>query len=70
MTFEVTEVTTMLFTASMVLLIVLLMLKTIISSETENKYVKYFIKGSNVVIIPLLVLFVIMVIYKASIQPI
>ena len=49
---------------AVVTLIVFLALKEILSSETERKSVKSFVKGSNVAIIPLLLVFVAIVAYK------
>ncbi len=49
---------------AVVSLIVFLALKEILSSETEKHSVKLFLKGSNVAIIPLLLVFVAIVAYK------
>ena len=49
---------------AVVALITLLAVKEILSSETNNKHVKSFIKGSNVAIIPLLLVFVSIVAFK------
>ncbi len=49
---------------AVVSLIVFLALKEIMSSESENKSVKSFLKGANVAIIPLLLVFVAIVGYK------
>jgi hypothetical protein len=45
-------------------LIVFLALKEIMSSESGNKNIKSFVKGSNVAIIPLLLVFTAIVAYK------
>ena len=45
-------------------LITLLAIKEILSSETTNKRVQSFVKGSNVAIIPLLLVFVSIVAFK------
>lgn len=45
-------------------LIILLAVKEILSSRTNDKRVKSFIKGSNVVIIPLLLVFISLVSFK------
>ena len=45
-------------------LITLLAIKEILSSETNNKRVQSFVKGSNVAIIPLLLVFVSIVGFK------
>ena len=45
-------------------LITLLAIKEILSSETNNKRVKSFVNGSNVAIIPLLLVFVSIVAFK------
>lgn len=49
---------------AVVSLIVFLAIKEILSSETERPSVKLFLKGSNVAIIPLLLVFVAIVAYK------
>ncbi len=49
---------------AVVSLIVFLALKEILSSETDRPSVKLFIKGSNVAIVPLLLVFVAIVAYK------
>ncbi|MCE5213384.1 MAG: hypothetical protein LLF83_01515 [Methanobacterium sp.] len=49
---------------AVVSLIVFLALKEILSSETHKPSVKLFLKGSNVAIIPLLLVFVAIVAYK------
>ncbi len=49
---------------AVVSLIVFLALKEILSSETQRTSVKSFVKGSNVAIIPLLLVFVAIVAYK------
>lgn len=49
---------------AVVSLIVFLALKEILSSETSKPSIKSFIKGSNVAIIPLLLVFVAIVAYK------
>ncbi len=49
---------------AVVSLIVFLALKEILSSETERPSVKLFLKGSNVAIVPLLLVFVAIVVYK------
>jgi len=49
---------------AVVSLIVFLALKEILSSETKRPSVKLFLKGSNVAIIPLLLVFVAIVAYK------
>lgn len=49
---------------AVVSLIVFLALKEILSSETDRPSVKLFLKGSNVAIIPLLLVFVAIVAYK------
>jgi len=48
---------------AVIALIALLALKEILSSETDNK-LKSFVKGSNIAIVPLLVVFVAIVAYK------
>ena len=45
-------------------LITLLALKEILSSETESRSLKSFVKGSNIAIVPLLLVFVAIVAYK------
>lgn len=68
----VTTTTTMVTTAQVMTysiiavgsLIVFLALKEILSSETNNRSIYSFIKGSNVAIIPLLLVFVAIVGYK------
>ncbi|AEG18398.1 hypothetical protein MSWAN_1384 [Methanobacterium paludis] len=45
-------------------LITLLAIKEILSSETNNKRVQSFVKGSNIAIIPLLLVFVSIVGFK------
>ncbi len=68
----VTTTTTMVTTAQVMTysiiavgsLIVFLALKEIMSSETHKKGISSFIKGSNVAIIPLLLVFVAIVGYK------
>ena len=49
---------------AVVALILFLALKEIMSSETENKSVRNFMKGVNVAIVPLLLVFVAIVAYK------
>jgi len=49
---------------AVVALIVFLALKEIMSSETDKRSIKSFIKGSNVAIVPLLLVFVAIVAYK------
>lgn len=49
---------------AVVSLIVFLALKEILSSETGRPSVKLFLKGSNVAIVPLLLVFVAIVVYK------
>ncbi len=49
---------------AVIALIALLALKEILSSETENKTLKSFVKGSNIAIVPLLLVFVAIVAYK------
>ena len=50
---------------SVIALIALLALKEILRNESgKNKRIKSFIKGSNIVIVPLLVVFVSIVAYK------
>ncbi len=49
---------------AVVSLIVFLALKEILSSETDRPSVKLFLKGSNVAIVPLLLVFVAIVAYK------
>jgi len=49
---------------AVVSLIVFLALKEILSSETDRPSVKLFLKGSNVAIVPLLLVFVAIVVYK------
>lgn len=49
---------------AVVSLIVFLALKEILSSETDRPSVKLFMKGSNVAIVPLLLVFVTIVAYK------
>lgn len=49
---------------AVVSLIVFLALKEILSSETDKTSVKLFLKGSNVAIVPLLLVFVAIVAYK------
>jgi hypothetical protein len=49
---------------AVIALIALLALKEILSSETENKTFKSFVKGSNIAIVPLLLVFVAIVAYK------
>ncbi len=49
---------------AVVSLIVFLALKEILSSETDRTSVKLFLKGSNVAIVPLLLVFVAIVTYK------
>jgi len=49
---------------AVVSLIVFLALKEILSSETERPSVKLFLKGSNVAIIPLLLVFIAVVVCK------
>lgn len=49
---------------AVVALIVFLALKEILSSETKRPSIKSFIKGSNVAIVPLLLVFVAIVGYK------
>lgn len=49
---------------AVVSLIVFLAIKEILSSEIEKPSVKLFLKGSNVAIIPLLLVFVAIVAYK------
>lgn len=51
---------------AVVSLIVFLALKEILSSETERPSVKLFLKGSNVAIVPLLLVFVAIVVYKVA----
>ncbi|GEM_PF-3077552 len=51
---------------AVVTLIALLAIKEILSSETDNKYVQSFIKGSKVAIIPLLLVFVSIVAFKVA----
>lgn len=77
MILSVAEATSMLTTAqvmsytSMVVfaLTVLLALKAIMRSETKNQRVKSFVKGSNIAIVSLLLIFVVVVIYKVMITP-
>lgn len=54
---------------AVVALIVFLSLKVIISSETENKQVKSFIKGSNIAIVSLLLIFIFILAYQVRIAP-
>lgn len=49
---------------AVVSLIILLVLKEILSSETDRPSVKLFLKGSNVAIVPLLLVFMVIVVYK------
>lgn len=49
---------------AVVALIIFLALKEIMSSETDKRSIKSFIKGSNVAIVPLLLVFVAIVAYK------
>lgn len=49
---------------AVVSLIVFLALKEILSSETQRPSVRSFVKGSNVAILPLLLVFVAIVAYK------
>lgn len=49
---------------AVVALIAFLALKEIMSSETDNPQVAYFVKGTNVAIIPLLLVFVAIVGFK------
>ncbi len=49
---------------AVVSLIVFLALKEILSSETDRPSVKLFLKGSNIAIVPLLLVFVAIVAYK------
>lgn len=49
---------------AVITLIMLLAAKEILSSETDNKRVKSFIKGSTVAIIPLLLVFISIVAFK------
>jgi hypothetical protein len=49
---------------AVIALIALLALKEILSSETENKTMKSFVTGSNIAIVPLLLVFVAVVSYK------
>lgn len=49
---------------AIIALIALLALKEILSSETENTTFKSFVKGSNIAIVPLLLVFVAIVAYK------
>lgn len=49
---------------AVVALILFLALKEIMSSETENRSVRNFMKGVNVAIVPLLLVFVAIVAYK------
>lgn len=49
---------------AVVSLIVFLAFKEILSSETDRPSVKLFLKGSNVAIVPLLLVFVAIVVYK------
>lgn len=49
---------------AVVSLIIFLALKEILSSETDRTSVRSFLKGSNVAIIPLLLVFVAIVAYK------
>jgi len=49
---------------AVIALIALLALKEILSSETENKTMKSFVTGSNIAIVPLLLVFVAIVSYK------
>ena len=62
-TVTTTEVMTLSIIA-VVSLIVFLALKEILNSESENKSVQSFLKGVNVAIIPLLLVFVAIVGYK------
>jgi len=62
-TVTTTEVMTLSIIA-VVALIVFLALKEILSSESESKSVQSFLKGVNVAIIPLLLVFVAIVAYK------
>ena len=62
-TVTTTEVMTLSIIA-VVSLIVFLALKEILSSEAEKKSVQSFLKGANVAIIPLLLVFVAIVGYK------
>ena len=49
---------------AVIALITFLAIKEILSSETENQKVKSFVKGSNIAIVPLLLVFVAIVAYK------
>jgi hypothetical protein len=49
---------------AVIALIVFLAIKEILSSETENPKIKSFVKGSNIAIVPLLLVFVAIVAYK------
>ena len=49
---------------AVIALITLLALKEILSSETENTTLKSLVKGSNIAIVPLLLVFVAIVAYK------
>jgi hypothetical protein len=49
---------------AVIALIAFLALKEILSSETENHKIKSFVKGSNIAIVPLLLVFVAIVAYK------
>lgn len=62
-----TVTTTDVMTYSMVAVVALILflaLKEIMSSETENRSVRNFMKGVNVAIVPLLLVFVAIVAYK------
>jgi hypothetical protein len=64
-TAAVTTVQAMNYSIVVVLaLITLLAIKEILSSRTNDKRVKSFIKGSNVLIIPLLLVFISIVSFK------
>lgn len=77
MILSVAEATSMLTTAQVMsytyivvfALTVLLALKALMGSETENKRVKSFVKGSNIAIVSLLLIFVVVVVYRVMITP-
>ncbi|MBP2047064.1 hypothetical protein [Methanobacterium aggregans] len=56
-------------TVSMGLLVVLLMV-VVVCSKIENQHVKYLVKGSYIAILPLFLMFVVLVAYRAVIAPI
>lgn len=71
-TITVTNMQVMSYTVIAIALVLLLALKEVTTSENDSKRFRSFIEGSNVAIIPLLLLFaviVIMLTYEVIITP-